>query len=694
MKRIAILSAALLATTACTVHSGGNNSTATEDQAAAGTQAGVDLAGLDKSVKPGDNFDEYANGGWRAKTEIPADRASTGVFLEVFNKAEANNKAIIDAALKANAAPGSDQRMIADYYTAFMDTQGIEKRGLAPIKPDLDAIAALKDKTQLASMLGANMRADEDPINATKLGTENLFGLFVTQALTDPSKTVPYVLQGGLGLPDRDYYLSSAADMASIRDAYKKYVAQILTLAGIGDAQARAERIVALETKLAKAHASLEDTEQMSKGHDPWTKADFAKKAPGIDWNAYWQAAGLGNQQDFIAWQPGAITGEAALVASEPLQSWQDWLTFHRINQVASVLPAAFDQASFAFYGTTLSGTPQQRTRDKRAIGAVQSALGDAVGQLYVKQYFPASSKTDIQNMVKGILAAFDHRVANLDWMAPATKAEARKKIETLKVGVGYPETWRDYSGLTIAADNPVANLRNAQLAEYHHQLAKIGKPVDRGEWWMTPQTVNAVNLPLQNALNFPAAILQAPFYDPKADPAANYGSIGAVIGHEISHSFDNNGAEFDAEGRLRNWWTPADLKHFQEQGQALVKQFDAYEPLPGLHIKGQQTLGENIADVAGLTAAYEAYHASLGGKPAPVIDGLTGDQRFFLAFAQSWREKTRDKAMKQQIATDGHAPGSFRALTVRNLDAWYPAFNVQPGQKLYLTPDQRVHIW
>jgi putative endopeptidase len=671
-----------------------NNSTATEDQAAAGTQAGVDLAGLDKSVKPGDNFDEYANGGWRAKTEIPADRASTGVFLEVFNKAEANNKAIIDAALKANAAPGSDQRMIADYYTAFMDTQGIEKRGLAPIKPDLDAIAALKDKTQLASMLGANMRADEDPINATKLGTENLFGLFVTQALTDPSKTVPYVLQGGLGLPDRDYYLSSAADMASIRDAYKKYVAQILTLAGIGDAQARAERIVALETKLAKAHASLEDTEQMSKGHDPWTKADFAQKAPGIDWNAYWQAAGLGNQQDFIAWQPGAITGEAALVASEPLQSWQDWLTFHRINQVASVLPAAFDQASFAFYGTTLSGTPQQRTRDKRAIGAVQSALGDAVGQLYVKQYFPASSKTDIQNMVKGILAAFDHRVANLDWMAPATKAEARKKIETLKVGVGYPETWRDYSGLTIAADNPVANLRNAQLAEYHHQLAKIGKPVDRGEWWMTPQTVNAVNLPLQNALNFPAAILQAPFYDPKADPAANYGSIGAVIGHEISHSFDNNGAEFDAEGRLRNWWTPADLKHFQEQGQALVKQFDAYEPLPGLHIKGQQTLGENIADVAGLTAAYEAYHASLGGKPAPVINGLTGDQRFFLAFAQSWREKTRDKAMKQQIATDGHAPGSFRALTVRNLDAWYPAFNVQPGQKLYLTPDQRVHIW
>ncbi|HEU4959960.1 MAG TPA: M13 family metallopeptidase [Sphingomonas sp.] len=693
MKRITILTAALLATTACTSHHAANNTAAAEQQAT-GTESGIDLAGLDKAVKPGDNFDEYANGGWRAKTEIPADRSSTGVFLEVFNKAEANNRAIIDAALKSDAAAGTDQRKIADYYRAYMDTNGIEQRGLAPLKGELDAIAGLKDKTELVRMLGADMRADEDPINATSLGTENLFGLFVTQALTDPTKTVPYLLQGGLGLPDRDYYISSAPDMAKIRDAYKKYIAQILTLAGVSDAQARAQRIFDLETKLAKVHATLTDTEQMSKGHDAWTKADFAKKAPGIDWDVYWAAAGLPNQRDFIAWQPAAITGEAALVASEPLQAWQDWLTFHRINEAASVLPKAFDAAHFAFYGTTLSGTPQQRPRDKRAIAAVNGALGDAVGQLYVKQYFPASSKADIQHMVQGILAAFDKRVANLDWMAPATKAEARKKIETLKVGIGYPETWRDYSALEVKADDPVGNLRRAELAEYRHQIAKIGKPVDRREWWMTPQTVNAVNLPLQNALNFPAAILQAPFYDPKADAAANYGSIGAVIGHEISHSFDNNGAMFDASGKLRNWWTPADLAHFKQAGEALAKQYDAYEPLPGVHINGEQTLGENIADVAGLTAAYEAYHASLGGKPAPVIDGLTGDQRFFLAFAQSWREKTRPKALRQQLATDGHAPGSYRALTVRNLDAWYPAFDVQQGQKLYLTPDKRVHVW
>jgi putative endopeptidase len=655
---------------------------------------GVDTSGIDRAVKPGDDFDAYANGAWRARTEIPADRSSTGVFLTVFKKAEAANAAIIKNAGDARPAPGTDQRRIADYYAAFMDTPGIEARGLAPVQADLAAIAALKDKAALSAMLGANLRADEDPINATSLGSENLFGLFVTQALTRPDETVPYVLQGGLGMPDRDYYLSNAADMVAIRTAYRSYVEQLLTLAGVSDAAARADRIVALETKIARTHADVVTTGQMSRGHDPWSKTDFATKAPGIDWDAYWRAAGLPAQRDFIAWQPAAITGEAALVASEPLSTWQDWLTFHRINEVASVLPKAIDDAHFDFYGKTLSGTPQQRPRDQRAIGATSGALGDAVGKLYAAQYFPASSKADIQQMVKGILSAFDRRVAALTWMAPATKAEARRKIETMRVGIGYPEAWRDYAGLTVRADDPVGNARRASLAEYHHQIAKIGRPVDRGEWWMTPQTVNAVNLPLQNALNFPAAILQAPFYDPKADAASNYGSIGAVIGHEISHSFDNNGAEFDASGRLRNWWTPADLAHFKQQGAALAAQYSAYEPLPGVHLNGEQVLGENIADVAGLTAAYEAYHASLGGKPAPVIDGLTGDQRFFLAFAQSWREKTRDKALRGQIATDGHAPGRYRAQTVRNLDAWYPAFKVQPGETLYLTPPKRVHVW
>ncbi len=655
---------------------------------------GLELAGVDHTLKPGDDFEGYANGAWRAKTEIPADRSNTGTFYDVFEKAEARTTSIIQDAGKAKPAPGTDARRIADDYAAFMNTAAIEKRGLQPLQPELARIAALKDKTELSEMLGANLRADVDPINATNFSTENLFGLFVTQSLNDPGRTVPYLLQGGLGMPDRDYYLSATPEMTEIRTAYKAYVAHLLTLAGVSDAATRADRIFALETKIATAHADIITSQDIHKANNPWKRADFAAKAPGINWNAYFAAAGLGDQQDFFAWQPGAITALSGLVANEPLQTWQDWLTFHRINQVTFVLPKALDDAHFDFYGKTMNGTPQQRTRGKRAVAAVSADLGDAVGQIYAQRYFPASSKADIQSMVKGILAAFDRRVAALDWMAPATKAEARRKIETMRVSVGYPETWRSYAGLTIRPDDPVGNYRAAQLAEYRHQLGKIGKPVDRGEWWMTPQTVNAVNLPLQNALNFPAAILEAPFYDPKADAAVNYGSIGATIGHEISHSFDNTGADFDASGKLTNWWTPEDFKHFEEAGAALAQQFSNYEALPGLHLNGKQELGESIADLAGLTAAYEAYHASLGGKPAPVIGGLTGDQRFFLAFAQSWREKIRDKSLRARVATDVHAPARFRAQTVRNLDAWYPAFGVKPGETLYLAPDKRVRVW
>ena len=686
----AALFALLLATAACT--GGGpadNGATAT-----AGAGIGVDVAGLNKSVTPGDDFEEHANGGWRARAEIPADRSSIGAFLEVYNKAEANNVAIVQAALKANAAVGTDQRRIADWYNAFTDTAAIEQHGLSPLGPEMDAIAALGDKKALSTMLGANIRADVDPLNATDFGTDNIFGLFISQALDRPDTNVPYLLQGGIGLPDRDYYLSDKPEMAAIRNQYRAYIGKLLSLANITEPDARAQRVFDLETRIARAHTDIVTSQDIHKANNPWKKADFAKKAPGIDWDAFWNAAGLGAQQDFIVWHPQTVIAMARLVGSEPLQAWQDWLTFHRIDQVSAVLPAAFDQAHFEFFGHTLSGQQKPRPRDKRAIASINNWLGDAVGQLYVKDFFPASSKADIQNMVKGILAAFDKRVAALPWMADTTKAEARRKIAGMQVGIGYPETWRSYASLEVKADDPVGNLRRAERVEYRHQLAKIGKPVDRGEWWLTPQTVNAVNLPLQNALNFPAAILQAPFYDPGADAAANYGAIGAVIGHEISHGFDDLGANFDATGRLRNWWTPADLARFKASGQALVKQFNAYEVLPGLFINGQQTLSENIADVAGLTAAYEAYHAALGGKQAPVIGGLTGDQRFFLAYAQAWREKSREQTLRARVATDAHAPARWRAQTVRNLDAWYPAFNVQSGQKLFLEPGQRVKVW
>jgi putative endopeptidase len=694
-KRHSLIAASLLATTVLAVAAQARHPMAGKPVPAAPAKAnGVDTAGIDASVKPGDDFDGYANGGWRARTEIPADRPSTGIFLQVFNLAEKRNAAIIDAATKANAPVGSDQQKIADLYKSFTDTDGIEARGIAPIKPELDAIAGLKDKAALSAMLGADLRADVDPLNATNFHTEHLFGVFVSQGLEDPGHAVPYLLQGGLGLPERDYYLSKDADMASVRTAYCAYVGKIFTLAGLSDPDARADRVIALEMKIAAAHLDNVTAQDIHKANNPWKQSDFATKAPGIDWAAFFASAGLKDQRDFIVWMPDATTKLSALVASEPLASWQDWLIFHHINAVTPVLPHAFDAASFDFFGKTLSGTSQPRPRDKRAIGMVNAQLGDAVGKIYTAQYFPASSKADIQGMVKNILIAFDTRVAALKWMAPATKAEARKKIASTRVSVGYPEVWRDYAGLDIRADDPVGNIQRARAYETRWQLAKLGKAPDKGEWWMTPQTVNAVNLPLQNALNFPAAILEAPFYDPKADAASNYGSIGAVIGHEISHGFDNTGAEFDSSGKLRNWWTPADFAHFKAQSATLVAQYNAYEPLPGIHINGEQTLGENIADVAGLTAAYEAYHASLKGKPAPVINGLTGDQRFFLAFAQSWREKTRDKAVRGQVATDGHSPGRFRAQTVRNLDAWYPAFKVTPGQKLYLVPAKRVHVW
>jgi putative endopeptidase len=654
---------------------------------------GVDPALIDKAVKPGDDFNGYASGTWAANTEIPADRSSVGVGYDVFKVAEARTAGIIKGAADGKAAPGTDPRRIADYYAAFADTAGIDARGMAPLAGELSAIAALKDKAALSAALGATMRADTDPLNASNFHTENLFGLFVAQDLNHPTVTMPYLMQGGLGLPDRDYYLSDKPDMVELRTAYRGYVEKLLTLAGVGDAAARADRIVALENKIARAHYDIVASQDAHKAQS-WSRGQFASKAPGIDWNAYWAAAGLPHQQQFSVWQPEAITGLAALVASEPLQSWQDWLTFHTINQVTAALPKTIDQAAFDFYGHTLNGTPQQQPRDKRAIAAVNGALGDAVGKIYAGKYFPASSKLEIQGMVKNIVASFDHRLAGLRWLAPATKAEARRKLEVLIVGVGYPETWRNYATLAIKADDPVGNLQRARLFEYRHQIAKIGKPVDRHEWWMTPQTVNAVNLPVQNALNFPAAILESPYFDAKFDAAANYGAIGAVIGHEVSHSFDNLGADFDSTGRLHNWWTKADFKHFDDAGKALVAQYDAYEALPGLHLNGTQELGENIADVAGLTAAYEAYHASLGGRPAPVIDGMTGDQRFFLAFAQSWRTKMRDKALRGRIATDVHAPAMWRVQTVRNLDAWYQAFAVKPGQKLYLAPDQRVHIW
>ena len=686
-KPLLLIFASALALGACSTKTAQN--AATEQKEA--TAIGIDLSWMDKSAIPGDDFYKYANGNW--KTEIPADRSRIGGFWIADQVREKNTRQLFDNIIKAKRTSGNDA-LIANYYNAYLNTDAIDKAGIAPAKADLDAIARIADKKQLSAAIGASIRADTDPLNATNYQTQNLFGVFVSQGLATPGEQLPYLMQGGIGLPDAQYYISGDAKMADTRAKYRTYIATILKAANYADADAAAGRIMDLETKIAKAHEPREQSEDFANGAQVWTRAQLEQKAPGIDWASLLNAAQLGSVQKFDAYHFAAIPKLATLVGSEPLQDWKDWLTFHQLNQQANVLPKPFRDASFAFYGTALAGTPQQRPRDILALNATSNALQDAVGKAYVDKYFPASSKAEIQEMVENIKAAFAKRVQAIDWMAPSTKEEALKKVKNIVVGVGYPDTWRDYSGLQITADNAYANQKNAALAEYKHQISKIGKPLDRAEWWMPPQLVNAVNLPVQNALNFPAAILVKPFFDPNADAAFNYGGIGATIGHEISHSFDNGGALFDASGALRNWWTPADFKKFTAAGDALAKQFDAYEALPGLHVNGKLTLSENIADVAGLAAAYDAYRAAIGGKDLPVKDGLTGDQRFFLAYAQSWAVKSRPETLRQIVLTNGHAPEQFRALTVRNLDGWYPAFSVKPGQKLYLAPDKRVKIW
>ncbi|HYX28270.1 MAG TPA: M13 family metallopeptidase, partial [Pyrinomonadaceae bacterium] len=640
---------------------------------------------------PGDDFFSYANGTWFRAAQIPADRSSYGAFDAVAEKVNQRTADIIKEADKSNDA---ETRKIGDYYDAFMDENAIESKGLNPIKSELDEIGSIADKTALAKVLGSQMRADVDPLNNTNFYTDRLFGIWVSPDFNNPTHNIAYLLQGGLGLPDRDNYLSAEKNNVELQSKYREHVATVLKLANIADADAKAARIYDLEKMIATAHVNRTDSEDVHKADNPWPLKDFSKQAPGLDWDTYFKAAGLSDQPMIVVWHPSGVTGISALVANQPLDVWKEYLTFHEIDRWSGLLPKPFAAERFKFYGTTLNGTPQQSDRWKRAVINTSGALGDAVGQLYVKKYFPPAAKAKIQAMVKDLIVAFGKRIDNLTWMSPATKTKAKAKLETLYVGVGYPEHWRNYSGLKILRDDPLGNAERSDLFDYQWTLSKLKEPVDRTEWWMTPQTVNAVNLPIQNGLNFPAAILNPPFFDMNADDAQNYGSMGATIGHEISHSFDDQGSQFDAYGKLLNWWTPQDAEHFRAAADRLAAEFDSYEPLPGMHVNGKLTLSENIADVAGLSVAYDAYRNSHPGKSSPNATGFTDDQRFFIAYGQSWRTKMRPEFLRVLLTTDGHAPDQYRADTVRNIDGWYQAFNIQAGRKLYLAPEARVRIW
>ncbi|MBI4859651.1 MAG: M13 family metallopeptidase [Candidatus Riflebacteria bacterium] len=652
------------------------------------------FSGMDRSIAPGDDFFDHANGAWAKSTEIPPDRSSYGngaMLTELTSKRTAD---LIRQAAQHNAPEGSEARMVGDFFASYMDEEAIESRGLDPLRPTLEEIAGISDRKKLATYLGGALRADVDALNSTDLYTDKLLGLWVAQDLDDPGRYAPFLLQGGLGMPDREYYLDSSRRMSETRAKYRAHIAAVLTLARLPDVEAKAARIFDLEHRIAKVHWTRLDSGDVARANNHWKRGELDVKAPGLDWQAFLVAAGLDRQPTFAVWQPGAVTGISALTASQPLRTWKDYLAVRAIEHHSGCLPRAFVQQRFQFYGQVLTGTPRLRDRWKRAVDATNEALPEAVGKLYVQSFFPASEKARAEAMVTNLVAAFGRRVDKLAWMAPATKARAKEKLAMLKVSVGYPEKWQDYSGMKVLRGDAFGNVHRAELFHYRRHLSKLGRPVDRTEWAMTPQMVNAVNLPAMNALNFPAAILQPPYFDPRRPEVMDYGAIGAIIGHEISHSFDDQGSLFDATGRLSNWWTREDLARFQAAAARLVKQYSAYRPFPDLSVNGQQTLGENIADLAGLEVAYDAYRLSLKGKPAPVVEGFTGDQQFFLSFAQAWRHKAREPARRQQIITDGHAPAAYRTSTVRNVDAWYEAFGVKAGQSLYLAPDARIRVW
>ncbi len=657
------------------------------------SSAGISVAEMDRSIQPGDDFYRYANGEWLRKTEIPADRAGVSVFSQLDDVAKRRTVALIEDLVKSSPS-NEGEKKIADLYRSYMDETGIEAKGLKPLQAEFAEINAIKGKRDLARALGSQLRADEDPLNYTNYHTANFLGLWSAPGFEDPDHYMAYLLQGGIELPDREYYLSDSQAMRSLREKYRAHVVTMLKLAQVPDAETRADRIIALEHAIAEKHWTLAENQEVRKANNAWKQADFTTKAPGIEWAEFFKAAGLQSAKVIMVWQPSAMSGEAALVASTPVETWKDWLTYHAVEDHADALPKSFADEHFAFFGKEVTGVQEQSSRQHRAIDEVNGLLGDEVGKLYASRYFPPESKARVQAMVANIVAAFHKRIDALPWMMAATKAQAHAKLSGLYVGIGYPETWKDYSKLEIKGDDLFGNELRSELFEYHRSIDRLGKAVDRREWCMTPQTVNAVNLPLQNALNFPAAILEPPFFDAKAPEVVNYGAIGSIIGHEVSHTFDSEGAAFDDKGRLRNWWTAADFQHFNAATAKLAEQYDQYHPFPDLSINGKQTLPENIADLGGVLAAYDAYRASLNGKQAPEQEGFSGDQQYFIAYAQSRHSKMRPAELRRRVMTDEHSPAEYRTDIVRNADAWYSSFPVHEGQKLYLSPDERVRIW
>ena len=646
---------------------------------------------VDPSVKPGDDFFAYANGSWLKAAAIPAGKDRLGARDEINELTRKRVAKLLDDA--SAARPGSDARKVADFRVAYLNEVAIEAMGLAPLKPLLEAIDRVQDKTALTRLLGSEVRADVDPMNYGVYNSSNVLGLSVEWSNHGEKNYVAFLLQGGLGLQDREQYLSAEPRVQEQRARYQTYIGRMLALAGIDHADQRGEAVMGLETAIARSHASSEASANVHNADNLWTRSDFSREAPGMDWSAFFDAAGLGKQQSFVAWQPSAVKGAAALVGSQPLETWKDYLRFHILDQNADVLPRAFAEQALAVHGSAANGPPQQSTRAQRALDATQSAMSEPLGRIYAERYFPAEQKARVRAIVTNVTAAFVRRVEGAKWMSPTTKATALAKLRTLYVGVGYPEQWQDYSDLDVDPHDPVGNLRRVADRSYRRAVARIGQPIDRTEWLIAPQTAGAVLVFEQNAYDFSAALLQPPKFDPTASDAAAYGAIGAIIGHDVTHFVDVLGAEYDTEGRLRHWWTPEDSAGFQILAEPLVNQFSGYRAFPELNVNGRLTETENIADLGGLAAAFDAYRRTLGNRITDTDYVRQHDREFFIAFAQGWRAKIGESAMRRQLASD-HAPETYRVATVRNFDAWYDAFDVVRGDRLYLEPKARVRIW
>jgi putative endopeptidase len=643
---------------------------------------GVDLSTRKPSVKPGDDFYEYANGSWIDSFAIPADRGGYGLSTKLSELSEQRLRDIIENASQGTVPTGSNRQKIADYYASFMDQQAIDARGLDPIAPDLDRIAAARSRTAIAALFGSP-------------GYSSVFAVSTGADPKSPGRYALNIVQAGLGLPDRDYYLNNDKGLQVVRQKYLEHIAHMLDLAHIEHGQLKAQAILRFETALAHVQWSIEKRRDPHAIYNPRSKQELVAYAPGFAWQAFLDASEIGDRPRFILNELTAIRDGAKVFEQTPLNTLKAYLTYHFLSDHARVLPRAFDSENFAFYGTVLNGTPEQRARWTRGVRAVNAALGDAVGEMYVARYFPPESKAKMENLVGNLRVAFTKRIDRVSWMTPETKRRAQEKLAKFVQKIGYPDKWKDYSALNIVRGDAIGNQKRAVLWEWHRQLARLDGPVDRGEWGMQVSDINAYYNPLNNEIVFPAAILQPPFFDANADDAVNYGGIGTVIGHEISHGFDDEGRMFAADGSLTNWWTQQDASAFTDRSKKLAAVYSSFEALPGLFVRGGNTLGENIGDLGGVNIALDAYHYSLHGASDPVIGEFTGDQRFFLSFAQIWRAKYRDNTFRNIVMTDVHSPANFRVDgTLPNIDAWYEAFGVQPGDKMYRTPSDRVRIW